>query len=134
MTGTLFTIMIRTQMYIFYHLFCSFQVREFDAHNLYGNVSGYIGFFLGYSLFQIPNFFLSIILFLRKFVPSLINIPPNDIPSERITTLKTRKENSQERNIYEELDQFKTEFYEQSRKFQKWSEKLEENESLCLDN
>ena len=128
-------------MYIFYHLFCSFQVREFDAHNLYGNVSGYIGFFLGYSLFQIPNFFLSIILFLRKFVLSLINIPPNDIQSERITTLKTWKENSQERNIYEELDQFKTEFYEQSRKFQelqglmtKWNEKLEENESLCLDN
>ena len=109
-------------------------MREFDDQRLYGNVSGYIGFFLGYSLFQIPNFFLSIILFLRKFVPSLINIPPNDIPSERITTLKTRKENSQERNIYEELDQFKTEFYEQSRKFQelqglmtKWNEKLEEN-------
>ena len=128
-------------MYIFYHLFCSFQVREFDAQSLYGNVSGYIGFFLGYSLFQIPNFFLSIILFLRKFVLSLINIPPNDLQSERITTLKTWQENSQERNIYEELDQFKTEFYEQSRKFQelqglmtKWNEKLEENESLCLDN
>ena len=128
-------------MYIFYHLFCSFQVREFDAQSLYGNVSGYIGFFLGYSLFQIPNFFLSIILFLRKFVLSLINIPPNDVQSERITTLKTWQENSQERKICEELDQFKTEFYEQSRKFQelqglmtKWNEKLEENESLCLDN
>ena len=71
----------------------------------------------------------------------LINILPNDIQSERITTLITTKENSKERNIYEELDQFKTKFFEQSRKFQelqvlmiKWNEKLEENESLCLNS
>ena len=133
----IFIIKKHLQMYIFYNLLCSIQVREFDDQRLYGNVSGYIGFFLGYSLFQIPNFFLSIILFLRKLVPSLINIPPNDIQSERITTLKTRKDNSQERNIYDDLEKFKTEFYEQSRKFQelqgliaKCNEKLEETESL----
>ena len=124
-------------MYIFYNLLCSIQVREFDDQRLYGNVSGYIGFFLGYSLFQIPNFFLSMILFLRKIILRLTNIPINDIQPERITTLKTKKENSQERNIYEELDQFKTELYELSRKFQelqglitKCNEKLEETESL----
>ena len=128
-------------MYIFYNLLCSIQVREFDDQRLYGNVSGYIGFFLGYSLFQIPNFFLSMILFLRKIILRLTNIPINDVQPERITTLNTKKKNSQERNICEEFDQFKMEFYELRRKFQelqvfitKWNEKLERNESIRLDN
>ena len=136
-----FIIKKHIQMYIFYNLLCSIQVREFDDQRLYGNVSGYIGFFLGYSLFQIPNFFLSMILFLRKIILRLTNIPINDIQPDRITTLNTKKKNTKERNIYEDLDQFKMEFYELRRKFQelqvfitKWNEKLERNESIRLDN
>ena len=136
-----FIIKKHIQMYIFYNLLCSIQVREFDDQRLYGNVSGYIGFFLGYSLFQIPNFFLSMILFLRKIILRLTNIPINDIQPDRITTLNTKKKNTKERNIYEDLDQFKMEFYELRRKFQelqvfitKWDEKLERNDSIRLDN
>jgi len=33
------------------------QVRAYNVQSLIGNVGGYIGLFVGYSLSQLPNFF-----------------------------------------------------------------------------
>ena len=85
---------------------------------LYGNISGYIGFFLGYSLFQIPSFFRSLIRFVKRAFNRITNKLANKGDNERISTSRTTIENKKERNIEEELKHFNMELYEMSRKFQ----------------
>ena len=43
-----------------------FQVKKFDLQSLYGNLSGYIGLFIGYSLFQIPSLLRFVYHFIRE--------------------------------------------------------------------
>ena len=45
-----------------------FKVRAINVGALLGNISGYIGFFLGYTLLQLPNLTLFLYRTLRGYV------------------------------------------------------------------
>ena len=102
---------------------------EFGLQSLYGNISGYIGFFLGYSLFQIPNFFLAVyyfvkrLLFKEKNIQSITEDPTKfDVGKYRKPTAKVEESNIHGkylvRNVDEEFKRLDMELYEISRKFQ----------------
>ena len=42
------------------------HVQEYDFESLVGNIGGYIGLFLGYSLINFPRFIISLIKIIRK--------------------------------------------------------------------
>ena len=42
-----------------FHLKCDFLFQGFTWESLWGNAGGYIGFFLGISMLQLPNIFLT---------------------------------------------------------------------------
>lgn len=42
------------------------QVRAFGLHALFGNIGGYVGIFIGYALFQLPDLVMKIMNFLRR--------------------------------------------------------------------
>ena len=42
------------------------HVQEYDVENLFGNIGGYIGLFLGYSLINFPRFVISSFDIIRK--------------------------------------------------------------------
>ena len=97
--------------------------------SLYGNISGYIGFFLGYSLFQIPNFFLSVYYCVKRLVFKKKNSPSLTKDPTKLDVVKYRKpsktDKAEESNIHgkylvnvdEELKRLDMELYEMSRKF-----------------
>ena len=92
-------------------------MRDFDAQSLYGNISGYIGFFLGYSLFQIP----SLLRFLYRFLKERIYTKVDNQSDRTHIAPSTRKSNNErpmERNIDDELKRFNLELHELSQKFQ----------------
>ena len=60
------------------------QVRAINLEGLAGNISGYIGFFLGYSLLQLP----SLILFISNILQGLLT--PNR--TQEVGLMKVRKE------------------------------------------
>ena len=92
-------------------------MKDFDIQSLYGNISGYIGFFIGYSLFQIPN----LIRYLYRFVREYLQRKSTKKSRRKSTALldkRIAKEKYTERNIDEELKRFNLELYELSQKFQ----------------
>ena len=86
--------------------------------SLYGNISGYIGFFLGYSLFQIPKFLRSLLRFVRKIFLRITNKRSNTVNLESTATPNAGKVNVKGRNVEDELKHFNKELYELSGKFQ----------------
>ena len=42
------------------------HVQEYDVESLVGNIGGYIGLFLGYSLINFPRFIISLLDIIRK--------------------------------------------------------------------
>ena len=42
------------------------HVQEYDVESMVGNIGGYIGLFLGYSLLHFPTFMLSVFAFIKK--------------------------------------------------------------------
>ena len=92
-------------------------MRDFDVQSLYGNISGYIGLFLGYSLFQIPN----LLRYLCRIIEErLITKNKKQSSRRKVEYLeeKPTNEQSHERNVDEELKKFNLELYELSQKFQ----------------
>ena len=97
--------------------------------SLYGNISGYIGFFLGYSLFQIPNFFLSVYYCVKRLVFKKKNSPSLTKDPTKLDVVKYRKPSSKDKveesnidgkyfvNVDEEFKRLDIELYEMSRKF-----------------
>lgn len=48
------------------------HVQEYDVESLVGNIGGYIGLFLGYSLINFPRFIISLLdIFRKKLVPTI---------------------------------------------------------------
>ena len=48
------------------------HVQEYDFESLVGNIGGYIGLFLGYSLINFPRFIISLLgIFRKKLVPTI---------------------------------------------------------------
>jgi len=81
-----------------------FQVREFDEQDLYGNISGYIGFFLGYSLFQIPKFFRFLLRSLKQALKRLMKwcsnrVSPNNTPNQECIMIEEKQEQVTEQEI-----------------------------------
>ena len=99
-------------------------MRELDAPSLYGNISGWIGFFLGYSLFQIPSFFLVLYRTTKKCLPSRSNKvdPGVTLHADRIIL-----EEHLPPNIEDELKKFNKELFKISQKFQKLHDSLIRN-------
>ena len=55
------------------------HVQEYDIESLVGNIGGYIGLFLGYSLINFPRFIITLLGVVRKkLVPSVKKIKRND--------------------------------------------------------
>ena len=92
-------------------------MKDFDILSLYGNISGYIGFFIGYSLFQIPN----LIRYLYRFVKEYRQRNATKKSNRKATAIADKRiaiENCTERNIEEELKRFNLELHELNQKFQ----------------
>ena len=92
-------------------------MRDFDVQDLYGNISGYIGLFLGYSLFQIPSFLRFLYRFIKGHVLTKINKQSNRKHMEHSAKRITIEKNVG-RNIDDELKRFNLELHELSQKFQ----------------
>ena len=100
-------------------------MREFDLHSLYGNISGYIGFFLGYSLFQIPNCLLVLIQVLKKALLRLAKRRLAHADEETTTNVEGQFiEQKKQRNIEQELKNFNRELYQLSQKFQELHDRI----------
>ena len=55
------------------------HVQEYDIESLVGNIGGYIGLFLGYSLINFPRFIITLLVVVRKkLVPNGKKIKRND--------------------------------------------------------
>ena len=67
--------------------------------SLYGNISGYIGFFAGISLLQLPNLFQSVYSFLRKTYPRNTNKTSNNVDLESIIPQDIGHENTAETQV-----------------------------------
>ena len=92
-------------------------MREYETQRLFGNLSGYIGFFLGYSLFQIPN----LLRCLYQMGKERIDTKRKTQSSLKSTTHldeSISKGRIMERNIDEELKRYNNELYQLSKKFQ----------------
>ena len=91
------------------------SVREFDTQNLYGNISGYIGLFLGYSLFQIPSLLRFIYYFIKEYWQVLANRHLN-VKRIKLSEVSVMDVTPMERNIPQELEEINYEFNELSQK------------------
>ena len=92
-------------------------MKDFDIQSLYGNISGYIGFFIGYSLFQIPNLIRHLYRFVKEYLQRKAT-KKSRRKSTAILDKRVAKERYAERNIDDELKRFNLELYELSQKFQ----------------
>ena len=63
------------------------QVQDITVDVLFGNISGYIGFFLGYSLLQIPNLISFVCNILQGYLTSYKTPKQNRKSSSRLTPL-----------------------------------------------
>ena len=92
-------------------------MREFESQTLFGNLSGYIGFFLGYSLFQIPNLLRGLYQMGRERIQTKRKKQSNIKSTTHLDESVTRGR-IMERNIDEELKRFNNELFQLSKKFQ----------------
>ena len=68
------------------------HVQEYDVESLVGDVGGYIGLFLGYTLLHFPTFVISMFhVIKKKIVPGVQEVRRNRLRSKWITTT-VRKE------------------------------------------
>ena len=108
------------------------KVKDFDIQSLYGNqernISGYIVFFIGYSLFEIPN----LIRYLYRSVKEHLQRTATKKLSRKATALADKtiaKEKCAERNIDEELKRFNLELHELYQKFQELHDLMKTGEN-----
>ena len=97
--------------------------------SLYGNISGYIGFFLGYSLFQVPKLLLRFYSMLKKNYFRVIKERRNTIDLEATLIAGSslsaeKKEEKEERNIEQELKYANRELFLTCQKFQELHERI----------
>ena len=97
-----------------------FQVKKLDLQSLYGNCSGYIGLFIGYSLFQIP----SLLRFVYHFIKDkMLTKGEKQFQGKQIIEKSEQKDHNEikrDRVTDEELEKFDFEFYELTKKFQEF--------------
>ena len=67
--------------------------------SLYGNISGYIGFFAGISLLQLPNFFEAVFSFVRKNYPRNTKKTSNTVDLKSIIAHEIGNENTAETQL-----------------------------------
>ena len=112
-----------------------FQVREFDIQDLYGNISGYIGFFLGYSLFQIPSFARFVLCLLKSVFQRRTKRPSNvEYKGKSFDTEKMSIKDIDQQNYEEKLKNFNTELHRLSlniQELQDYTRKQFKNNAIC---
>ena len=59
------------------------HVQEYDVESMVGNIGGYIGLFLGYTLLHFPRFMLSVFAYIKnKFFPRISHIRRNKVSTK----------------------------------------------------
>jgi hypothetical protein len=88
---------------------------------LYGNISGYIGFFLGYSLFQIPHFFCFLRRSLKQALKRFTKCCPNRVNLNKTSNQQCiMVEEQQQKVSEEEIRKFNLELYRLNQKFEEF--------------
>ena len=90
---------------------------------MYGNISGYIGFFLGYSLLSIPKFLLFLHCALKKCLITIKERRANYVDPEVAEGMFMGE--TEQRNIEQELTNVHKELYIIGQKFQELHDRLE---------
>ena len=92
-------------------------MREFDEQDLYGNISGYIGFFLGYSLFQIPKFLRFLLCSFKQALKRLTKWCSNRVNPKKTSNQECiMMEENQQHVDEKEISKFNLELYRLNQK------------------
>ena len=91
--------------------------KDFDILSLYGNISGYIGFFIGYSLFQVPNLILYLFRFAKEYLQRTATKKLNR-KATALLDIRIPNKSYTEINFDKQLKRFNLELFELSQKFQ----------------
>ena len=85
----------------------NFLFRAIDINGLIGNIGGYIGLCLRYSILQIPEFISILFVYMRKKFPYLSS---NDLADNGIIQVERKTENSANTDAIEKNDSRKNIF------------------------
>ena len=68
------------------------HVQEYDLESLVGDIGGYIGLFLGYTLLHFPRFVISMYhIIKKKIVPGVQHVRQNTLCSKSVTTTEIKE-------------------------------------------
>ena len=68
-------------------------MRAYDIESLVGNAGGYIGLFMGYALFQLPNLFLLTFGAIKRMILERKTQNPARVSTKAIMVKDTDKKN-----------------------------------------
>ena len=102
--------------------------RAIDVQALVGNAGGYIGLLLGYSVLQIPEFFLLILKNLKRYFLEIRGgqdrIAPLPIPVASLETSLTKNENAKSNELDLQINDIRVELKRITEKLDKLTEHM----------